>query len=248
MLDAEQAKWTTLKDEQGREYIFNEETRETRWLWATHTDPTSKREYRANALTGKTEWLAQDEAETDAKNAEVVCTAKDGRKYVYNSITRESRWLPTHGASSPGRAKLDPEEAAGFLGRAFRAFRAKLVLLKLRFLSGALNDTMEKLRVSDIDIQKLSEETDALFALSQIDSGSEQHQRLRAVHQRLLAASEAITQGTIAVDGVSSDGSDVVRARRKNVVKMLLSLGEQTDGLKARANQRLQEIPAPDGS
>jgi len=241
MPDEGGARWATLKDASGREYIYNEDTKETRWLWTTHTDPGSKRQYRANALTRKTEWLL-DSSSADGASAEVVCTATDGRRYVYNKITKESRWLPSH--MSPRRPTLAPGEAAGVLGRAFRSFRAKIVLLKMRFVSANLNATMDKLREgTELDIQKLSEETNALFALSQIDSGSEQHRKLRELHKRLIAAGEVITQGTIAVDGVSSEGSDIVRARRRVAIKTLLALGDRTDQLKARTYQRLQEIP-----
>lgn len=52
--------------------------------------------------------------------------------------------------------------------------------------------------------------------------------------QRLLELSEYLTQQMLKVDGVSSDGNEMIRSRRKEVVKTIIGLTDEVDELRKK--------------
>mmetsp|Transcript_2959 Transcript_2959/g.5203 ORF Transcript_2959/g.5203 Transcript_2959/m.5203 type:complete len:247 (-) Transcript_2959:549-1289(-) len=238
MGSSDNREWTHLKDDQGREYIVHSETQETKWLWNTFVDNVSKRSYRHNVLTGETQWLDADPNHSNLAThtnapSERIYTAKDGRKYAYDEITRKTRWLDLHGSTS----SMDSDEAAGVLCRVFSAFRARVIFQKLQYLAYKVRDIAK-----EIDIESLTKQSEKLFNVGSISKGSKEHKELELLHQKLVIASECVTQGTIGVDEVTTDGNHLVRARRKAAVKTLLDLGERTDAIRTKTFEIMQGI------
>lgn len=56
---SQSGQWRQYKDVNGRVYLHNEATNETKWLWEKYTDHKTKRDYYHNVLTGETRWAEE---------------------------------------------------------------------------------------------------------------------------------------------------------------------------------------------
>jgi BAG domain len=188
-------------------------------------------------------------------NDEVFLQASGSRPYIYNKRTKASRWPPgdvaisetattstvapaqsSAGRTAAARVRALPSstEAAMSLQRALRAraVRRDGVVEKLRKLSDVTSDVhgiiasgakhdMIMLRASVASVEK---------------GGTGGGDRLsgKDANQRLLELGEYVTQRMLIADGVSSAGSDLVRARRKSTIKAIIALTDEIDTLRKR--------------
>ncbi|KAA8494843.1 hypothetical protein FVE85_3084 [Porphyridium purpureum] len=100
--------WTQHKDAQGREYLYNGGTGETRWLWTRHEDPQMRgREFMYNNVTGERLWIDETTraavsvgnqvfgapAKKDAPSANVQLNQQP---HASNGAAHPQRMSPTH--------------------------------------------------------------------------------------------------------------------------------------------------------
>ena len=90
--------------------------------------------------------------------------------------------------------------------------------------------TLNKI-LDDVKTITSSSKYDMKYLRSLTNDGSE---KAKDGSQRLLELSEYLTQQMLKVDGVSSDGNEMIRLRRKEVVKTIIGLTDEVDELRKK--------------
>eukprot|EP00177_Eucheuma_denticulatum_P005422 GFKZ01009859.1.p1 GENE.GFKZ01009859.1~~GFKZ01009859.1.p1 ORF type:complete len:354 (-),score=43.06 GFKZ01009859.1:301-1362(-) len=206
--------------ETGRRYIYNRKTRSSRWLLDRPPDQT----------TGQ-----------DAAGAKMGVKATGGGPSGQSSggfgaaggenKGRRGGWQGGRaGATGPGygtgRAGWGSEEAVGAIQRVFRGVMERRVDVvgKLRLLQGVVEDVERVTGEGKYDMS-------VLRRMGARDVRGAERQEGR---QRLLELGEYLTQKMLKLDDVESGGREVVRARRKKSVKLILGLTEEVDSLRRK--------------
>lgn len=113
--------WKCCVDAFGRQYIYNEKLKCSRWLWERYYDANTKHFYLCNVLTGQSIWEPTTAAvqtpvatsvtmqgrtanpTTTENGNQVAFFTPDGRKYYWDPITKTSQWATTETTTNEGK-------------------------------------------------------------------------------------------------------------------------------------------------
>lgn len=199
------------------------------------------------------------------KDEKLMVVPETGRRYVYNKVTKTSRWLPDNStnessASNPYAARPPAKPSAGAIPISRPDSANTTTPNNAGIDGGEKNGTAEtpsSLPTDDAGAADGSV-TSKLRTLNQVaenvelttSSGKYDMQVLRQLvdqqkalsdtqdlKQRLLELAEYLTQQMLKVDAVESDGNSVVRTKRKETVNKILKLTDEVETLRNRVDR-----------
>lgn len=203
----------------GRRYIYNKKTKSSRWLPSRPPDTISSESKSRFGRSKNTKSSSSPFDDSDMAGAEGNHKGRD------DSGKRPQKGQYSNGYSAR-RSAYSSDEAAMVIQRAFRAnaVRKANVLEKLRFLTSVVDDVRRLTASGKYDMIYLR-------GLVNRTASREEHQDGA---QRLLELGEYLTQQMLKVDAVESAGNQLVRAKRKLSVKMILDLTDEADALRKK--------------
>lgn len=240
-----------LVPETGRRYVYNKKTKSSRWLPSRPPDTIpseSKPRFGRDRNSGKSS-SPFDDGEIAAELKEKTRFTES--KPTMTSSTTSSRASDSGSVHSLGQQRpvtshtqrttpsspyfkenaarpmpLSADEAAVYVQRAFRGniVRSRNLLEKLRVLTNVVDDVKRLTGSGKYDISYLR-------SLANRKSNMEER---REGAKRLLELGEYLTQQMLKVDDVESSGNQLVRAKRKQSVKMILGLTDEVDALRKK--------------
>lgn len=203
----------------GRRYIYNKKTKSSRWLSKQASDAISNESKNKIGRSKKTKSSQSPFDDGD------IAAAEGNHNGWDRSVQRPQQGQHSNGYSARPSA-YSSDEAAMVIQRAFRAnaVRKANVLGKLRFLTSVLYDVKRLTASGKYDMNYLR------GLVKRASSREEQQDGA----QRLLELGEYLTQQMLKVDAVESAGNQLVRAKRKLNVKMILDLTDEVDALRKK--------------
>jgi len=133
-------------------------------------------------------------------------------------------------------SRWSPEQAAVVIQKNWRAYQARKLVRRLRRL------LEEQTKTLSLTGKGGSHDLEALFAEMEVAKALRDMERLEKVSKRCAELQEALTQKTIAVDGIPHGQSDFVRQQRKDTIKTILSLAEKADSMKEQVESAIDDI------
>lgn len=237
-----------LVPETGRRYIYNKKTKSSCWLPDRPPDTSSSESKirfgrKRNSKPSSSPFDDEDVApEMKERSRFAVGTPSPSRSVASSRASDSSsqrnagyqRQTPSHAqGESPSShysngysatpTPLSAEEAAMYIQRAFRANLVGKgnVLEKLRLLTNVVDEVKQLTAAGKYDMTYLRGLAERRSSSGERQDGA----------QRLLELGEYLTQQMLKVDAVESSGNQLVRAKRKQCVKMILGLTDEADAL-----------------
>lgn len=259
-----------LVSDTGRRYVYNKKTKVSRWLPQRPPDTissSSKRGVASRAALSNDDATRISEppsaSATPAPNLAGQLPPKHGAPELRGSVPvthlpkGEERSIGAQRrvatpafatASAPRHAKMtaapaaspvpmrvltcSPEEATMRIQRVCRGFvtRRANLLSKLAGLTTVLRDVRGVTAEGKYDMKYLRAVADSKKPSADAADAA----------QRLLELGEYLTQKMLKVDAVESAGNPLVRAKRKESVKMILALTDEIDSLRTLLKQQMK--------
>lgn len=217
-----------LDRESGRKYIYNKKTKSRRWLPAgppNNLASTQQRnQFAPKSAQGPTAFAAFD-TEKQQAGLRAAVGGKQGGAGMRGRVEQTNH---VTGATGNEEA-MGSDEAARILQKGFRGAweRSLGIDEKLKMLDSVLKDVNDMTKKGKYE----------LVALRRIADGEGD---LAEGLQRTLELGEYLTQKMLKLDDVESKGNELVRARRKRSVKLILGLSEEVDALRKKMQARIK--------